>query len=145
MTGHKPKDWSKRLPLAEWWYNSNYHTSLHTSPFKALYGYNPPHLAFPLEVTTSVADVEDYIKERDKIISMLKESVKKSQERMKYFADMKRTDKSFRLDDMVYLKLQPYRQTSMAVKRNQKLSARLASIPNLKPSQHQNMPGVVKK
>jgi transposase InsO family protein len=38
----EPKKWSSWLPLAEWWYNTNFHTSLKTSPFEALYGYPSP-------------------------------------------------------------------------------------------------------
>ncbi|XP_026416839.1 uncharacterized protein LOC113312292 [Papaver somniferum] len=93
------------------------------TPFKALYGYQPPHLAFPLRVTTSVADVEKYLKERDHMLNLLKESLHKSQERMKFFSDSKRTDRSFEVGDLVYLKIQPYRQTSVALRRNMKLSA----------------------
>ncbi|XP_060216967.1 uncharacterized protein LOC132644393 [Lycium barbarum] len=44
MTGHKPKDWNKWLSLAEFWYNSNYHTTLKMTPFKVVYGYDPPQL-----------------------------------------------------------------------------------------------------
>jgi hypothetical protein len=38
----EPKKWSSWLPLAEWWYNTNFHTSLETTPFEALYSYPPP-------------------------------------------------------------------------------------------------------
>jgi transposase InsO family protein len=37
----KPKSWTSWLPLAQWWYNSNFHSSLKTTPFQALYGYPP--------------------------------------------------------------------------------------------------------
>jgi hypothetical protein len=42
MTFMEPKKWPAWLALAEWWYNTNYHTSLQSTPFQALYGYNPP-------------------------------------------------------------------------------------------------------
>ncbi|XP_026433073.1 uncharacterized protein LOC113330481 [Papaver somniferum] len=106
------------IPLAEWWYNTNYHTSLKTSPFQALYGYVPPHLAFPTTSNTSVASVEEYLQIRDVVLDILKENLHKAQERMK------RTYRSFLVGDMVYLKLQPYRQTSMTLRKNFKLSAR---------------------
>jgi IS30 family transposase len=42
MVFMEPKKWSSWLSPAEWWYNTNYHTSLQITPFKALYGYAPP-------------------------------------------------------------------------------------------------------
>jgi hypothetical protein len=33
--------WKRWLPLAEFGYNSSYHTILGCSPFKVLYGYDP--------------------------------------------------------------------------------------------------------
>lgn len=38
---HKWKDW---LPLAEFWYNTSYHSSLSKTPFEVLYGQHPWHL-----------------------------------------------------------------------------------------------------
>ncbi|XP_039045952.1 uncharacterized protein LOC120185946 [Hibiscus syriacus] len=78
----KPGNWEKYLPLAEWWYNTNYHTTLGVTPFEALYGYKPPMINW--QTNTSV-NAEG---------------------------------------DEVYLKLQPYKQSSVAVRRNLKLAAK---------------------
>ncbi|KAJ0078809.1 hypothetical protein Patl1_22866 [Pistacia atlantica] len=43
---------------------------------------------------------------------------------MKLFADRKRTDREFHPGDFVYLRLQPYRQTSLAIRRSLKLAPR---------------------
>lgn len=43
MTSERPKQWPTRLPIAEWCYNTNYHSSIRITPFEALYGYKPPH------------------------------------------------------------------------------------------------------
>ena len=42
MCGDCPKQWFKWLSLAEWWYNSSYHSSIKTTPFYAVYGQPPP-------------------------------------------------------------------------------------------------------
>lgn len=42
MTGERPSEWSCWLPLAEWWYNTTYHSAIRTTPFEALYGQEPP-------------------------------------------------------------------------------------------------------
>jgi hypothetical protein len=60
----KPSLWVEWLPLVEYWFNTNYHTSTKLSPFEALYGYSPPK---PLEFvpgTTRVAAVEELIQHR---------------------------------------------------------------------------------
>ncbi|XP_070040866.1 uncharacterized protein [Nicotiana tomentosiformis] len=43
---------------------------------------------------------------------------------MKQFADYKRSEREFKVGDMVYIKLQPYRQMYVAVRKNLKLSTR---------------------
>ncbi|XP_070017584.1 uncharacterized protein [Nicotiana sylvestris] len=43
---------------------------------------------------------------------------------MKYYADKRRIDREFQVGDLVYLKLQPYRQISLALRRNLKLSSK---------------------
>ena len=34
----------KWFPLAEWWYNTSFHTAAKMTPFMALYGYHPPSI-----------------------------------------------------------------------------------------------------
>ncbi|XP_070050671.1 uncharacterized protein [Nicotiana tomentosiformis] len=53
---------------------------------------------------------------------LLKDNLRKAQERMKYYADKRRTDREFQVGDMVCLKPQPYRQTSIALRKNSKQS-----------------------
>ncbi|XP_026459821.1 uncharacterized protein LOC113360534 [Papaver somniferum] len=93
------------------------------SPFKDLYGYEPPYLAFPSTVITSVASVEEYLKQRYEVLNLLRENLHKAQEIMKLYDDTKRVDRSFDVGDMVYLKLHPYRHSSIALRKNVKLSA----------------------
>jgi hypothetical protein len=33
------------VPLVEFWYNTNFYTTIKTTPFEALYGYAPPQLS----------------------------------------------------------------------------------------------------
>lgn len=64
MVSSTPKQWCKWLPLAEYWYNTNYHTSLKTTPFQALYGYPPPHLSLGSYLDTSNTKVADLLEKR---------------------------------------------------------------------------------
>lgn len=56
----QPKSWHRWLSLAQWWYNSNHHSSLKMSPFEALFGYKPPLLSAIGEQSTA-ASVEEYL------------------------------------------------------------------------------------
>ena len=38
MVGERPKDWSKWVPLVEWWYNTIFHSATQTIPYKVMYG-----------------------------------------------------------------------------------------------------------
>ncbi|GJY61133.1 putative mitochondrial protein, partial [Tanacetum coccineum] len=38
----RPREWAMWLPLAEFWYNTNFHTAIHTTLFEAVYGQTSP-------------------------------------------------------------------------------------------------------
>ncbi|GJR91413.1 gypsy/ty3 retroelement polyprotein [Tanacetum coccineum] len=42
MIGEQPKQWMKWLSLAEWWYNTNHHSAINTTPYEIVYGQSPP-------------------------------------------------------------------------------------------------------
>jgi hypothetical protein len=60
----KPSLWVEWLPLAEYWFNTNYHVATKLSPFEALYGYQPPRLMEFNYGTTRVDAVEDLLEQR---------------------------------------------------------------------------------
>jgi hypothetical protein len=62
-SGSKPKDWSRWLPLAEWWYNTNHHSSTGLTPFEAVYGYAPPSLLSYVPGTSANLAVDSQLKD----------------------------------------------------------------------------------
>lgn len=61
---------------------------------------------------------------RENVLKTLKENLVRARNRMKQLADKNRTDREFQVNDWVYIKLQPYRQTSVNKSINQKLFAK---------------------
>lgn len=121
----KPTQWTKWLSLAEWWYNTTYHSAIKMTPYQALYGKTPPSIHYQQAEKTGNATVDEFLKNRAHIKARLKDNLVKAQERMKFYADKKRTERIFEVGDEVFLKLQPFKQTSMRPQNNQKFMARL--------------------
>jgi transposase InsO family protein len=121
--GTCPATWSKWLPLAEFWYNTAYHTAIKTSPFQALYGHAPRYLGITAE-SVPVTDLQLWLQERQLATTVLKQHLHRANNRMKQFADNKRSDRVFQVGDWVYLRLQPYIQTTLAMRANAKLAFR---------------------
>jgi hypothetical protein len=123
MIFHEPKKWISWLPLAKYWYNTSYHTSLKSTPFEALYGYVPP-LISEIMVPSPDSLAMDFITHKQDMITRLKENLAQAQARAKKYADINRTERSFSVGDMVYLKLQPIRHTAFGLHQNLKLSSK---------------------
>lgn len=104
MTGHKHKERSKWFLLYKFWYNINYHSALKMTPFKVMYGYEPPQLSFEFISQTKVAGIDQVLGERQLMAKALKENLKKEQNRMKMNADKRRTKGEFNEGDWVFLK-----------------------------------------
>lgn len=94
------------------------------TPFKALYGYDPPQPTFELIAQSKVEFVDQLLKERQIISKQLRENLIKAQARMKQYAYSKISERTFEVGDLVFIKLQPYRQSSVIVRKNLKLSSK---------------------
>lgn len=122
MVFDKQKSWAKYLTMAEWWYNTSYHSAIKISPFEALFGYVPPQMGLGSAPRSQVAAVDTILRDRQAVLQQLKTNLAIAQNRMKQQADANRSERHFSVGDWVYLKLQPYRQITMSGLRNQKLS-----------------------
>ncbi|GKF66198.1 retrotransposable element Tf2 [Tanacetum coccineum] len=106
----RPKECTQWLALAEYWYNTNFHTFINTTPFEVVYC-QTPLIHLPYLVGESMVDsVDKSLLLREQVIDMLKFHLKRAQDKMKNQADKHRTDRSYEVGDWVYLKLQPYRK-----------------------------------
>ncbi|KAD4384249.1 hypothetical protein E3N88_24417 [Mikania micrantha] len=84
----------------------------------------PPTLRPYVSGETNNAELETQLLLRDDMLQLLRANLQKAQDRMKAQADQKRRELSFQVGDAVFLRIQPYRQRSLAKKRFEKLSPR---------------------
>ena len=99
--------------MAEFWFNTNFHTSTKLTPFEALFGYPPPKLLDYILGTTKVETVDVQLRTKQQLMALLKQNLVAAQERMKVNADKHRTEREFVVGDWVYFRLLPYKQKSM--------------------------------
>jgi hypothetical protein len=118
----KKNKWLQWLHLAEWWYNSTYHTSTKMTPFQALYGYPPPSWKELATNQTKVASVKELLDEIQKVVQILKENLVIARNRMKQQIDQHRTEREFEVGEWVFVRLQPYKQLSLKQEGKNKLA-----------------------
>ncbi|KAA0042397.1 putative retroelement pol polyprotein [Cucumis melo var. makuwa] len=119
-----PKEWISWLPWAEYWYNTTYEKALDRSPLQVVYGCKPPTLLSYGERRTSNSSIDEQLKEPDVALDALREHLLLAQQQMKLYVDRKRRHVEFQVEELVLLKIRPYRQTTLRRKRNEKLSSR---------------------
>ncbi|KAL0315439.1 UNVERIFIED_CONTAM: hypothetical protein Sradi_5422100 [Sesamum radiatum] len=90
--------------------------------FQALYGRHPPSIASYTMNSSSVAVVDDLLRQHKKILATTKYYLSRVRLHMKQDADSRRTHCFFVADDWVLLRLQPYRQLMVHRRSSIKLS-----------------------
>jgi hypothetical protein len=74
MSFQEPKKWAAWLPLAAWWYNTSFHTSLKCTPFEALYGYPPPQIS-EIMIPGPESTATEFLQQKHHMIAKLKENL----------------------------------------------------------------------
>lgn len=95
-----------------------------TTPFKVLYGHGPRHFGILDTIVYASDDLATWLQERGVVTELLRQHLQRANQRMKVQADKKRSRRVFAEGDWVYLKIQPYVQTSLAHRSDRKLGFR---------------------
>ena len=94
--------WDDHLPLIEFAYNNSYHSSIQMAPYEALYGRRcrSPNGWFEVGETTLIGpDSVLYAMEK---VQLIRDRLKTSQSRQKSYADVRRRELEFQVDDWVF-------------------------------------------
>lgn len=109
-----PTKWFEWLHLAEFCYNSTWHSAINQTPFFMLYGHSPRQLGIDSSSACSVDSLDDWLQQKSAMQSLIQQHLSRAKTRMKLQADQNRTEHSFDVGTWVYLKLQQYVQSSLA-------------------------------
>jgi hypothetical protein len=101
------KSWDKSLPYAKFSYNNSYQASIEMAPYEALYGRQCRTPLFWSQTGESQVFGLEVLKDAEKQVQMVCESLKVAQSRQKSYADKRRRDLSFEIEDFIYLKVSP--------------------------------------
>jgi hypothetical protein len=111
--GGQQRTWVRWLHMGEYCYNMTYHMSIRMTPFRALYGYDAPSFIDASFGDSRVPGAKDWMGESRRILQSTKENLQAAQNQQKVYANQHRVDHSFEVGDLVFLRLQPYRQSSL--------------------------------
>jgi hypothetical protein len=98
-------NWDDHLPLIEFAYNNNYHSSIHMAPYEALYGRKCRSPICWEEVGERKLLGPELVQMTTKKIKLIRERLKAAQSRQKSYADKRRRDLEFQIEDFVFLKV----------------------------------------
>jgi hypothetical protein len=92
------------------------------SPFEVIYGRQPHYFGVTASSAIASADIQSWLDERQLVLETVKQHLLRMQQRMKHHADKRRSERVFAVGNRVFLKLQPYLQSTVARRGNQKLA-----------------------
>jgi hypothetical protein len=73
LAGDCPRSWLRWLPWAEYCYNTSYQTALQTTPFRVVFGCDPPTLMSYAPGLARVAAVDKQLQQRDVFLGEIRE------------------------------------------------------------------------
>ena len=97
--------WVKYLSLVEFAYNNSFQASIGMAPYEALYGRKCRTPICWNEVGEQKLSSEELIRISTEKIQVVRERLKVAQDHQKSYADNRRRDLEFEVDDMVFLKV----------------------------------------
>jgi hypothetical protein len=103
LSGDRPCDWLRWLPWTDFCYNSAYQSSLHTSPFRVVYGREPPLVHTYTAGEAHLPVVQQQMAERYEFLMEIRERLHQAQQHYKTVYDGKHREVLFEVGQWVWL------------------------------------------
>ncbi|WVZ96354.1 hypothetical protein U9M48_042006 [Paspalum notatum var. saurae] len=124
LTGDRPRQWIQWLPWAEFCYNSSFQASLGTSPFKVVYGRDPPTLQQYNGSSARLPAVDQQLRDRDEFLMEIRDRSEQAQQYQKNQHDRRHREVVFSPGQWVWLRLLHRPAASLDVRGRSKLGPR---------------------
>lgn len=100
-------NWETYLPLAEFVYNNNYHSSIRMAPYEALYGRKCRSPICWAEVGERPLLEPELVQETTEKVKLIQQCLKTAQSHQKSYANVQRRDREYEVGDHVFIKVTP--------------------------------------
>jgi len=124
FTGDRPRQWLRWLPWAEYTYNTAYQSSLRETPFRVVYGRDPPTIRSYEPGETRVAAVAQEMEERAAFLDDIRYRLEQAQAVQKRVYDQHHRPVSFQVGDWALLRLRQRAAASLPRSATGKLKPR---------------------
>jgi hypothetical protein len=105
LTGDRPKQWLRWLPWAEFVFNTAYQSSLRDTPFRVVYGRDPPSVRSYEPGETRVPAVAKTMEERDAFLADVRYRLEQAQKTQKRHYDANHREVVYKVGDWALLRL----------------------------------------
>ena len=124
LTGDRPRQRLRWLPWAEYIYKTAYQTATQETPFKLVYGRDPPTIRSYKPGDTRVAAVARSMAERDELLEDVRYRLQQAQAVYKSYYDRRYRDIRHDVGDWVWLRLRQRAASSLNLPTRGKLKPR---------------------
>ncbi|RLN33026.1 putative retroelement [Panicum miliaceum] len=124
LTGDRPRQWLRWLPWAEFVFNTAYQPSLRDTPFRVVYGREPPSIRSYEPGDTRVAAVARNMEEREEFLADIRYRLEQAQAVHKHHYDKNHRQVVYHVGDWVLLRLRQRAASSLPQATTGKLKPR---------------------
>ena len=102
--------WDRYIPLMEFSYNNSYQLSIGMAPYEALYGRKCRTPVYWTYLNEHKVIGSNIVKETEEKVRVIQQRLKATSDRQKSYADLKRKDIEYEVEDKFFLKVLPWRK-----------------------------------